>query len=811
MSDSSSIASVGDVAPINEVLHDATGFTGWENDFTAAVFAPTKTAPKTSTKISAADLEWPNFDDTDAIIAPRASKKDRRIQQKEFAKTAAKKEEFMNIGLSSEEGDEEEEGPYELPPPRTVKSPPPQYDVVDPRPELMYEKLLPDPTTAPPPPPPPDLVMPQPPPPTSTTTGGGGGGGTPQAPPPPPPLETVPPPVPGTLLLPPTTKPKVPAPPEEVSEEEEEEEEEASSLSEKVTPSTKVTVTTPPKTIPVVAEETFSETESDSASSEVEFKTAQPGELAATTIKEEKLQQTIKKLNETPPPPPAKSPKVATPIVKPECGEGSASGEEEIEESSDEFEFEPETEPKVVIAPKVVVTLPTPVVPVTPKPGSKKEELEAIPRLDIVDFEEMEKRGEEKKLVTPEEIESMLAPHSINPGQIAEAQKSTEAMEKLRRALSEFHGYMWTPEKARAAVFANAYFTAKSKNVTLSMAAQVHVAQRAVQKLKVLSTKQDILLKDDSGPAAEAESTTSNLDRRISDALWHFIESQNEVDETSRKAISLALVADVVHACSDLEIGGVIKVLASTFIFCLLSEAFALRVAAGVSGEKGAKYDALFQKILRDIDAFIGSVTSLSLTPKAAEKTRAKISSVSKTFQASALRFAPIAGPEGKPPSRSYATELSLLFAKFVRHHPISRTIAKGSVTTADFGHLFSQTFLLMPKTITLPMATHDVLSGFLTGIANTITATNNAGVQKQISDWAKQLKEIVASFETEFGLQMHTEAKLESTTTTPISTPFKSAAAAAVSSSEKKPPQSATEVKTVKFLRRFEAELVDD
>jgi len=391
-----------------------------------------------------------------------------------------------------------------------------------------------------------------------------------------------------------------------------------------------------------------------------------------------------------------------------------------------------------------------------------------------------------------QDVEKILASHLNTPGQVVAAQKNQESMDKLKKALKEFHSYAMTPATSRAPKFANAFFSAKSKSITLPFALRIGVALSALDNMKIGEvTEEDAAnLVDDS---ISLETLTSD----ISHALWHFIESQ-ESHPKERKALSMALIARVVKNCNQKDTTYPLEILINVVTTWLMTFGNSLLVARYV-GPENDNDDAIYADL---IDKIVQTIFGLELTVnlKSASAINESINKVSAQFETAAMRFSPINNPDGSKKS-SYANELAILLCRLINRNTGS------SNSSVQF-----QSVVLMPKTIMYPVATYDVISGFMDGVLTVFSAEKKADTKigRTVQIWAKNFHAETLQARRELAEKNKKKPKKSSTAAT-SSAPNEKVQLTEFPQTQAVKSQVATEQKTTKFLRRFEVELEDE
>jgi len=487
---------------------------------------------------------------------------------------------------------------------------------------------------------------------------------------------------------------------------------------------------------------------------------------------------------------------------------GSESSESETETETMTTTIEPLPAPPALQPPPPTTTTtqstpaPTPATPTKPA----TTEPSPVPRPNPKEYLDLPDAPR-----TASEADKLLEQNSAKPGQITAAQQSAAALEHLRRSLQQFHAYVQTPAATRAPTFSNDHFRALSKLLTKSTARRVGSALAFVERMQV--TGKNVVYTND---LDVAQPSLSALYDETSHAMWHVIDSLHAQSSEKRKSLAMALIANVIQGCSQSNKNGIeatIVSLTRIVMSCLISEGIALSAAAVVAqADDNEIYKQIIGMIERDLGAFLDEVASIKYTSSIIEKTLTRISDVSKKFEAAAVRYAPI-GNDGGGEKRSFAMVLAVNLCRIVEQDP---TYTKG--TNQDFylkawnANLRYAT-LLLPKTIVYPLATYDVLSGFLEGIRAAILAAPNATqetvayVRRERDNYKNLMRDVVEKVTPH-----QTVKSMPSTQQAPVAIASNkraqsgaTAAATTITTAQK------TDEKTAEFKRRFEAKIFDD
>ena len=486
----------------------------------------------------------------------------------------------------------------------------------------------------------------------------------------------------------------------------------------------------------------------------------------------------------------------------------------ELEDSGSESESEFETEElaEVTTTPpstKKVEPIPKESIPELADRGEEADEAKQAKSAEssppIVQSKEMQ-----KTLETAKDVQEILEKNLNEKNKVVDSAKDAEELKKLREALTEFHKYAATPNEKRAASFKNNIFNAKSKDITVSHEKRLFLALKCLEKMTALSS---IGVKDEDKTRFERTRpnlSVENLMSQLSHAFAAFISSQENVPSLTRRALSLALIADVVKSSSaNNSVARTTLILAGTIGNMLLSEAASLKTASLVtsSPEKRAVYDGLRRKIIADVDKFVDAISAAIPSAAATKKILQQVSAVSVNFSTAALKFSPVSGHEAGKSGESYATLLSMLLRQFTQYGPSATEFNANQ----DFvTMLVFQANMLMPDLIMYPEATYDVLSGMLDGLKGTFNVIDSAqDRQKVIAAW-NQIKTDLSDQTNYLSANSHvTVSKTETkssqpttTTTTTKPTPKQQSPSATTKPTEKK--QATVSSQEEHFISRF-------
>lgn len=418
---------------------------------------------------------------------------------------------------------------------------------------------------------------------------------------------------------------------------------------------------------------------------------------------------------------------------------------------------------------------PKPAVTATPKAAAKPAaDLDPIPKESAPAFVERTDDAanmpaksrfmQSSAAISPKstnDYDSLLVEHAVKPLQLTNSRKDEESLNLIGDALKGLFEYVATPSSKRAPTFKNNFYVAKSKDVTSDTLTRVQSAMNFISKLKPVATdvnNRELYKK------TTLETSIEPLLRNIAHTLCAYVTSQQNVPTSTRRALSQALIADVIQKSEKGQIAHAALLLAFVVGNLLLSEAAALKTAELVAEtpHKKNEFHALRVRIVNEVAAFVASADYAMPTASVVKQTMESIASVSKTFDSAALKYSPT--ETNLNGHKSYGTALAVMLREYVRYNPVNRSLAEGG--SAPLVQLLFQVNLLMPDTIMYPRATFDVLAGMLDGVKGALSAVDVESDRTQIIELWNRVKKLLggqSDYLSSSSLTQQKQTKVES------------------------------------------------